>query len=271
MIYVGIDPSLESTALFIFDSESHTYEYHSFFVTHDGKLQRKRQRVIEELSGVGINIHIFVDNVDRSKVKHAKLQSDSNTKKQADAVCGAIKDILQSGSSLDDLSEVLDNAHKDDLEVYQLMAENDLSRFSNMKSVSLEVRETIISFCKKLNKNEVVIAIEAPAYVASGSSSVDLIAGCAFIRDVPNTLLEDGVTVNNTYMLPPTSVKKHATGRGTATKEEMCEAFTRKGPNDAFRELVSTVATKDYKPMDDIVDAYFMAYFVAEDILSMLS
>ena len=57
----------------------------------------------------------------------------------------------------------------------------------------------------------------------------------------------------------------------TATKEEMCEAFSRKGPNDAFRELVSTAAAKDYKPMDDIVDAFFMTYFVAENCLWQLS
>jgi len=271
MIYIGIDPSLESTAMFLFDSETLSYEYHSFFVTHDGKLPRKRQKVIDELKECGVIVHIFADNVDRTKVKHAKIKNDANIKKQANDICAAIKDILHEGSSIEKLESVLDDAHKEDLNVYKMMAENDLNRFCNMKSVAECIIQVISRFCSYCDSNQVVMAIEAPAYVASGSSSVDLIAGCAFIRDVPNQLETVGVAVNNTYMLPPTSVKKHATGRGTATKEEMCEAFTRKGPNDAFRELVSTVATKDYKPMDDIVDAYFMSYFIVDSILSTLS
>lgn len=271
MIYVGIDPSLESSAMFIFDSNSLQYEYHSFFVTHDGKLPRKRKKAIDELSECGANIHLFTDLVDRAKVKQARETCDYNIKKQADIVCSTIKDILNSGSSIEELSSVLDEAHKDDIEVYKMMAENDLCRFRTMKEVSASICDTIQAFCDKHNQYQLVISIEAPAYVATGSSSVDLIAGCAFIRDIPNLLDTRNMTVNTSYMLPPTSVKKHATGRGTATKEEMCEAFSRKGPNDAFRELVSNAAAKDYKPMDDIVDAFFMTYFVAENCLWQLS
>lgn len=270
MIYIGIDPSLESSAMFMFDTRTCHYEYHSFFVTHDGKIGPKRKKVMKELSDCGIHIHTFADLVDRMKVKNARAQSEMNTKKQASAVCDAIKDILNTGTSIEDLSDVLDEAHNEDIKVYKMMAENDLCRFRTMKIVASSIIDEISTFCSEHSCNEVVMAIEAPAYVATGSSSVDLIAGCAFVRDVPNQLASKNIAVNNVYMLPPTSVKKHATGRGTATKEEMCEAFTRKGPNDAFRLLVSTVATKDYKPMDDVVDAYFMTFFIAESILGPL-
>lgn len=271
MIFVGIDPSLESSAMFLFDDDSYDYEYHSFFVTHDGKIGPKRRKVFDELRNCGVNIHIFEDFVDRNKVKNAKMLSEINTKKQAKNVCDSIKDILNNNASIEKLSEVLDDAHKEDITVYEMMAENDLCRFRTMKNVASTIIDEILSFCCKHNTNDITIAIEAPAYVATGSSSVDLIAGCAFIRDIPNILESRNVIVNNVYMLPPTSVKKQATGRGTATKEEMCKSFTRKGPNDTFRKLVSTVATKDYKPMDDIVDAYFMIFFIAESILQTLN
>ena len=270
MIYIGIDPSLESSAMFMFDSESCLYAYHSFFVTHDGKIGPKRTRVMKELSDCGVHIHTFIDLVDRMKVKNARAQSEINTKKQASAVCDAIRDILNSGAPIEDLDGVLDEAHDEDIKVYKMMAENDLCRFQTMKIVAGSMIDEITAFCSEHSCNEVVIAIEAPAYVATGSSSVDLIAGCAFVRDIPNVLKTIGMAVNNVYMLPPTSVKKHATGRGSATKEEMCEAFTRKGPDDAFRLLVSTVEAKDYKPMDDVVDAYFMVFFIAESILEQL-
>lgn len=272
MIYVGIDPSLESSAMFLFDDATGDHEYHSFYVTHTDKLPKKKQHALDTLQDAGVFIHRFVDLVDRSKVKHAKQQAESNTKKQADVVCSAIKDILKEGSSIEELNSVLDQAHTEDLEVYKLMAENELSRYKVMHIVAQQMLGQIMNFCFDHNSTEVTFAIEAPAYVATGSSSVDLIAGCAFVRNVPNLLRRYAeYRVNNTYMLPPTSVKKHATGRGTAEKDEMCASFTRKGPNDAFRKVVEEVDPKDYKPMDDIVDAYFMAYFVAEDKLSKLS
>lgn len=271
MIYAGIDPSLESTAMFLYDSETSQYGYYSFFVTPEGKLQRKKQQAIDKLKECGVDVNVIANYVDRRKVKQAKIQNDNNIKQQASAVYDAVKDILDNGDDIESLVSLLEDAHKDDLIVYKLMAENDLNRFVTMKIVASMVKDTIISFCTKYSCIDTIISIEAPAYVASGSSSVDLIAGCAFIRDIPNVLKDCGIDVNNTYMLPPTSVKKEATGRGTATKEEMCEAFAKKGPNDAFRELVARTSNiKDYKPMDDIVDAYFMTYFIIGNELSKI-
>ena len=70
----------------------------------------------------------------------------------------------------------------------------------------------------------------------------------------------------NTY--PPTVVKKFATGKGNANKEQMYEAFVDEllTPTD-LKERLTPRATKVINPISDIVDAYFIAKCGVEGIL----
>jgi len=58
---------------------------------------------------------------------------------------------------------------------------------------------------------------------------------------------------------PPTMIKKFATGKGTANKEMMIEAFEAETGVD-IREKCGIV-TKQWNPISDIVDAYYIAKY----------
>ena len=68
--------------------------------------------------------------------------------------------------------------------------------------------------------------------------------------------------------IPPTVVKKHATGKGNANKELMYEAFVNEllTPTD-LKEKLTPRATKITNPVSDIVDSYFIAKAGAEGLL----
>jgi Holliday junction resolvasome RuvABC endonuclease subunit len=57
----------------------------------------------------------------------------------------------------------------------------------------------------------------------------------------------------------PTAVKKHATGKGNAKKEDMERAFVEETGWDIRHELGQSA--KSWNPSSDIIDAYFMARF----------
>ena len=67
---------------------------------------------------------------------------------------------------------------------------------------------------------------------------------------------------------PPTVIKKFATGKGNANKEQMYEAFMSEllTPND-LKELLTPKAKKVINPISDIVDSYFIAKAGAEGML----
>ena len=67
---------------------------------------------------------------------------------------------------------------------------------------------------------------------------------------------------------PPTVVKKFATGKGNANKEQMYEAFVDEllTPTD-LKERLTPKATKVINPISDIVDSYFIAKCGIEGIL----
>ena len=58
---------------------------------------------------------------------------------------------------------------------------------------------------------------------------------------------------------PPTMIKKFATDKGNATKEMMVEAFEKEASVD-IREKCGVV-NKQWNPISDIVDAYYIAKF----------
>jgi len=67
---------------------------------------------------------------------------------------------------------------------------------------------------------------------------------------------------------PPTVIKKFATGKGNANKEQMYEAFVDEllTPTD-LKERLTPKAKKVINPISDIVDAYFIAKCGAEGML----
>ena len=99
------------------------------------------------------------------------------------------------------------------------------------------------------------VFIEGYAFATSGKSHVRSVA--------ENT----GLLKHKLYKskheytsVPPSMVKKYATGRGNATKEVMYEAFCAElvTPPDLHQRLKPR-STKLTNPVTDIVDAYFIA------------
>ena len=68
--------------------------------------------------------------------------------------------------------------------------------------------------------------------------------------------------------IPPTVIKKHATGKGNANKELMYEAFTAEllTPSDLQTRLTPN-SKKIRSPVSDIVDSYFIAKAGVEGLL----
>ena len=69
-------------------------------------------------------------------------------------------------------------------------------------------------------------------------------------------------------MYPPTVIKKFATGKGNANKEQMYESFVDEllTPTD-LKERLTPKAKKVINPISDIVDSYFIAKAGAEEML----
>ena len=67
---------------------------------------------------------------------------------------------------------------------------------------------------------------------------------------------------------PPTVIKKFATGKGNANKEQMYDAFVGEllTPTD-LKERLTPKAKKVINPISDIVDSYFIAKCGAEGML----
>jgi Holliday junction resolvasome RuvABC endonuclease subunit len=62
---------------------------------------------------------------------------------------------------------------------------------------------------------------------------------------------------NKTILMPPSIVKKYATGKGNAKKELMYEAFYKETKVDLESMLNSSISN----PLTDIVDAYFICKY----------
>tara|TARA_R110001592_G_scaffold120545_3_gene324985 strand:- start:60369 stop:61025 length:657 start_codon:yes stop_codon:yes gene_type:complete len=115
-------------------------------------------------------------------------------------------------------------------------------------------------------KNEIVsenyhISLEGFSYGSKGNSFIDMIQYNTFLR---HKLLEE-FDINKISFFQPSHVKKLA-GKGNANKFYMIKAFQEDVLND--KELRDTklwnwIKDKDYskkipKPIDDIVDSYFI-------------
>ena len=57
-------------------------------------------------------------------------------------------------------------------------------------------------------------------------------------------------------IIPPTTVKKFATGKGNASKEDMFNKFNEENPNIDLRGILTPRSTGVISPLNDIVDAF---------------
>jgi len=105
------------------------------------------------------------------------------------------------------------------------------------------------------------ISLEGFAYGSSGSAFIDLILFNSFLRkDIIRRIGYDSLEI-----IAPSSAKKLA-GKGNADKEYMIKAFMNNVLDDnklAATDLFKYVTTheidfKNIKPLDDIVDSYFI-------------
>ena len=99
------------------------------------------------------------------------------------------------------------------------------------------------------------VFIEGYAFATSGKSHVRSVA------ENTGLLKHKMYKANQSFTnIPPTVIKKYATGKGNANKELMYEAFTAEllTPPD-FRERLWPKSKKLSNPVTDLVDAYFIA------------
>lgn len=59
-------------------------------------------------------------------------------------------------------------------------------------------------------------------------------------------------------VFPPSEIKKHATGKGNATKEKLYDAFVEETSMD-IRQILGITNKNDWNPLSDIVDSYYIA------------
>ena len=107
------------------------------------------------------------------------------------------------------------------------------------------------------------VYIEGYAFATSGKSHVRSVA--------ENTgLLKHKMYKSNQSFtsVPPTVIKKYATGKGNANKEVMYEAFNAEllTPPD-LKSILKPKSKKLTSPVTDLVDAYFIAKWGWEDLL----
>jgi len=109
--------------------------------------------------------------------------------------------------------------------------------------------------------DKVSVGLEGFSYGSKGNSFIDIIQYNTFLRKA----LIDKYSIENLSVYQPSHVKKLA-GKGNANKHYMAEAFQNDVLND--KSLRNTklwkwcqgkdFSTKIPKPIDDIVDAYFI-------------
>ena len=107
------------------------------------------------------------------------------------------------------------------------------------------------------------VFIEGYAFATSGTSHVRSIAENTGL--LKHKLHKIKVPIKS---IPPTVIKKYATGKGNANKEIMYEAFTSEllTPSD-LKTRLTPKSKKIRSPVSDIVDAYFIAKYGWEEFL----
>ena len=125
---------------------------------------------------------------------------------------------------------------------------NDIERFMSLAVWS----NSIIDIVKETYQtHDVKIAIEGYSFGSSGARVFQIAENCGILK----FSFEQNKYQWN--VVPPTQIKKFATGKGNANKEKMEEAFVEKmkfSPRDWVHQT-----KKQMNPSSDIIDAYFIA------------
>ena len=117
-----------------------------------------------------------------------------------------------------------------------------------------------------LPENDCVVSLEGFSYNSNGSSYIDLVMYNSFLRKS----LTERYGSERIFIVSPAENKKFASGNGNANKEKMIEAFLADRSNDSmltesgfYKYLKSsTLDYKHIKPIDDLVDAYWLQRYV---------
>jgi len=108
------------------------------------------------------------------------------------------------------------------------------------------------------------VFIEGYAFATSGTSHVRSIAeNTGLLKHKMHKVKQPFTSV------PPTVIKKYATGKGNANKEGMYEAFVDEllTPTD-LKERLTPKATKVKNPVSDLVDSYFICKYGWEEFIA---
>ena len=108
------------------------------------------------------------------------------------------------------------------------------------------------------------VFIEGYAFATSGTSHVRSIAeNTGLLKHKMHKAKQPFTSV------PPTVIKKYATGKGNANKEGMYEAFVDEllTPTD-LKERLTPKATKVKNPVSDLVDSYFICKYGWEEFIA---
>ena len=108
------------------------------------------------------------------------------------------------------------------------------------------------------------VFIEGYAFATSGTSHVRSIAENTGLLKHKMYKIKQPFT-----SVPPTVIKKYATGKGNANKEGMYEAFVDEllTPTD-LKERLTPKATKVKNPVSDLVDSYFICKYGWEEFIA---
>ena len=127
---------------------------------------------------------------------------------------------------------------------------NDIERFVKLGNLVLD----------KINEldGEVSIGIEGYAFGASGSRVFQIAENCGILKHL---LHLNGYSFE---VVPPTVVKKLATGKGNSSKEPVYNAFVEQ-TGIKLNELLGIKSEKIVSPMSDIADAYWIAKWIKQN------
>jgi Holliday junction resolvasome RuvABC endonuclease subunit len=126
----------------------------------------------------------------------------------------------------------------------------DQERYENIAS-------WVLTILADFDKKEVVILIEDYSFGSKGKV-FNLAENCGILKYM---LYKAGYKF---FTVPPTVVKKFATGKGNATKDKMYEAFVADTGVDLHAIISPT--TKLGSPTTDVVDAWYIARYMQEKV-----
>lgn len=111
--------------------------------------------------------------------------------------------------------------------------------------------DRIMSFLKKDDD----ILIENFSYSSKGSSITGMAENCSTLK---TAIYRSGMVYDT---IAPKTLKKFANGNGNSKKEDLYISFVEETSVD-LKEIFDCTKTKNPKPVDDIVDSYYLCKYV---------